>query len=147
MTVPSPAGRNSQVSSPQRAERRALAAARISRVADDQEHPEDGQDVDDAFDRHVGEVLEQEAGLLREQTDLLIATGSISVQRPTGVLTAHLRPPTWWRRGELEVRAATAGSSGSACIPLSRAAYRDHTGLRGEIRLQLAVQLAWLAEE
>jgi hypothetical protein len=122
-------------------------AARISRVADDQEHPEDRQDVDDAFDRRVGEVLEEETGLLREQADLLIATGSISVELPTGVLTAHLRPPTRWRRGELEVRAGTAGSSGSTRIPLSRAAYRDRTGLRGEIRLQIAVQLAWLKEE
>jgi hypothetical protein len=71
---------------------RALTAARMSRVADDREHPEDRQDAD-AFDRRVGEVLEEEAALLREQADLLIATGSISIERPTGVLTAHLRPP------------------------------------------------------
>jgi hypothetical protein len=116
-------------------------------VADDREHPEDGQDADDAFDRRVGQVLDEQAGLLRLHSDLLIATGSIVVQRRAGVLTARLRPPTWWRRGELEVRAATAGSSASARIPLSRAAYRDHTGLRGEIRLQIAVQLAWLEEQ
>jgi hypothetical protein len=126
--------------------RRALAAARISRVADDREHPEDWPDPD-AFDRRVGEVLDEEAGLLGEQSDLLIAAGSISVERPTGVLTAHLNPPTCWRQGELEIRTVTAGRSGSARIPLSRAAYRDHTGLRGEIRLQIAVQLAWLEQE
>jgi hypothetical protein len=117
----------------------------MSRVADDSELPEDG--YDDDFDRRVGQVLDEQAGLLREQTDLLIATGSISVQRPTGVLTAHLRPPAWWRPGELEVRTVTADRSGSGRIPLSRAAYRDHTRLRGEIRLQLAVHLAWLEEE
>jgi hypothetical protein len=117
-------------------------------VTDDREHPEDGQDADDAFDRRVGQVLDEQAALLREQADLLIATGSISVERPTGVLTAHLRPPTWWRWGELVVGAvSTAGSSASSRIPLSRAAYRDHTGLRGEIRLQIAVHLAGLEEE
>jgi hypothetical protein len=116
-------------------------------VADDWEHPEGGQDVDDAFDRRVGEILDEEAGLLREQSDLLIATGSISVERPTGVLTAHLKPPAWWRQGELELRTVTAGSSGSGRIPLSRAAYRDHTGLRGEIRLQIAVYLTSLEQE
>jgi hypothetical protein len=115
-------------------------------VADDREHPEDGQDAD-AFDRRVGQVLDEEAGLLAEQSDLLIAAGSISVERPTGVLTAHLKPATWWRQGELEIRTVTAGRSGSGRIPLSRAAYRDRTGLRGEIRLQLAVQLAWLEQE
>jgi hypothetical protein len=116
-------------------------------VADDRERPEDGQDVDDAFDRRVGEVLDVEAGLLREQSDLLIATGSISVPRPTGVLTGQLRRPTWWRRGELEVCAVTAGSSGSARIPLSHAACRDHARLHREITLQIAVQLAWLEEQ
>lgn len=90
--------------------------------------------------------MDDEAGLLREHGDLLIETGSISVERPAGVLTAHLRPPTWLRRGELEVRAITADSSASATLPLSRAAYRDQAGLRGEIRLQIAVQLAWLEE-
>jgi hypothetical protein len=115
-------------------------------VAADREHPEDGQDAD-AFDRRVGQVLDEEAGLLGEQSDLLIAAGSISVDRPTGVLTAHLKPPTWWRQGELEIRTVTAGRSGSGRIPLSRAAYRDRTGLRGEIRLQIAVQLAWLEQE
>jgi hypothetical protein len=115
-------------------------------VADNREHPEDGQDAD-AFDRRVGQVLDEEAGLLAEQSDLLIAAGSISAERPTGVLTAHLKPPTWWRQGELEIAAVTAGRSGSGSIPLSRAAYRDRTGLRGEIRLQLAVQLAWLEQE
>jgi hypothetical protein len=115
-------------------------------VADDRERPEDRHDADDAFDRRVGDVLDQEAGLLREQSELLIETASISVQRPAGVLTGHLRPPTWWRRGELEIRTVAAGKSGSARIPLSRAAYRDHARLRSEIRLQIAVQLAWLEE-
>lgn len=112
-------------------------------MADDQDHPEDEQDADDVFDRRVGEILEQEERLLDEQSDFLIATGSIAVQRPTGALTARLERPTWWRRGELEIRA----DSGSARIPLSRAAYRDHVGLRGEISLQLAVQFASLEEE
>jgi hypothetical protein len=124
-----------------------LTDATIFVMADDQERPEDQQDVDDPFDRHVGKVLDEEAELLREQSDLLIATGSISLQRPTGVLTGHLRPPSWRRRGELEVRTVAAGSSGSARIPLSHAEYRDHARLHSEIRLQLAVQLAWLEEQ
>jgi hypothetical protein len=116
------------------------------RVADDREHPEDWQDAD-AFDRRVGQVLDEEAGLLAEQIDLLIAAGSISLERPAGVLTARLKPPTWLRQGELEMRAVASGRSGSGRIPLSRAAYRDRAGLRGEIRLQIAVQLAWLEQE
>ena len=106
-------------------------------VIGDQEHPDDGPAASDAFDRRVAEVLEHQARLLREQSDLLIATGSISVRRPAGELTAHLKAPRWWRRGELEVRAVTAGSSGSARarVPLSRAAFGDLTGLSGEIRL------------
>jgi hypothetical protein len=134
-------------SSPCIAGQRVLTAARISRVADDREHPKDGQDTDDAFDRHVGQVLEQEAEVLREQADLLITSGSISLERPTGVLTAHLRPPTWWRRGELENRTVAAGRTASGRTPLSRAAYRDHAGLRAEIMLQIAVQLTWLEQE
>jgi hypothetical protein len=39
------------------------------------------------------------------------------------------------------------GQVGVGSIPLSRATYRDRTGLRGEIKLQLAVQLAWLDQE
>jgi hypothetical protein len=117
-------------------------------VVDDRDYPKDEPDADDAFDRLVGQVLDEQATLLREQTELLIATGSISVERPTGLLTAHIRPPTWWRRGELVVgTVSTAGSTARGRIPLSRAAYRDRTGLRGEIRLQIAVHLAGLEEE
>ena len=60
-------------------------------MADEREHPADGDDVDDVFDRRVGAVLDQEAELLREQTDVLIRTGSISVKLPAGMLTAELR--------------------------------------------------------
>jgi hypothetical protein len=117
-------------------------------MAGDREDPEYGPDVDDAFDRRVGQVLDEQGALLEEQADLLIATGSISVQRPTGVLTGHLRPPAWWRPGELVVRTvSTAGASACGRIPLGHAAYRDHAGLRSEIRLQLAVHLAGLEEE
>lgn len=118
-----------------------------SHMADDREHPEDEQDADEAFDRRVGQVLDEQAALLRQQTDLLIATGSISVERPAGVLTAYLHSPTWWRRGELVIRVvSTAGAPAFGRIPLSRAAYRDNDGLRGEIKLQIAVHLAGLED-
>lgn len=115
-------------------------------MAKDRGHPADGEDVDDAFDRRVGEILEHDAALLREQTELLITTGSLSVKRPAGVLTGHLRPPTWWRRGELLLHTATADGSGSGRIPLSRAEYHDQSALRSEIKLQIAVQPAALEQ-
>lgn len=118
----------------------------IDRVAADSEHEDGEPETDDAFDRRVGAVLESEAELLRERSEQLIATGWISIDRPRGVVTARLRPPRWWRRGQLAVSAETEGSADVALIPVNRAAYRDRDGLRAEITLQLAVQLAGLDE-
>jgi hypothetical protein len=110
--------------------------------------PAGGQDTGDDFDRRVQRVLDEQDALLSEQADLLIATGSTSVERPAGTLTASLRAPAWGRPGELMIRTVSAaGNPGSGRIPVSRAEYRDHARLRGEIELQIAVHLAALEEE
>jgi len=103
------------------------------------------RDVEDAFDRRVGGILDSEAGLLRQQARLLLATGSTSIERPGGVLSASLRRPGRLRGGALDMAAVTADGSGSATghMPLARG-YRDEAGLLSEITLQLAVHLAWL---
>jgi len=66
----------------------------ISVVRDD---PGDPADEPGAFDRKVAEVLDAEAEMLGEKSERLLATGSVSIERPAGVLTASLRPPRWWR--------------------------------------------------
>jgi hypothetical protein len=116
-------------------------------MADDTERPKDESDYDDAFDYVVGQVLVEEADLLSDLVDHLIETGSISVERPNGALTAYLRAPGGLRPGELVLRATAAHGSGSGRVPVSPATYRDLPRLRSEITLQLAVELAWLAEQ
>lgn len=120
-------------------------------VADDREHPEEGQGTDDAFedhafDRRMGQAVVQAAALLGEQADLLIASSSISLESaPAGVLAAHMRPHLV-AAGELENRAVARDRTVSCRTPLSRATYRDHAGLRAEIMLQIAIQLTWLEQ-
>jgi hypothetical protein len=105
----------------------------------------DERDVGDAFDRRVGGLLDSEAGLLRQQAELLLTTGSTSIERPGGLLSARLRRPGRLRGGALDISARTADGSGSATghVPLARG-YRDEAGLLSEITLQLAVHLTWL---
>jgi hypothetical protein len=105
----------------------------------------DRGDEPDAFDRKVGVVLDAEAGMLREKSELLLATGSVSIDRPAGVLEASLRPPRWWRPGVFrnwEVREDGATSSG--VVPLGRT--MDTASVLSQITLQLAVGVAWLDE-
>ena len=114
----------------------------ISVVRDD---AGDQGDEPDAFDRKVGEVLDAEAGMLREKSELLLATGSVSIARPAGVLKASLRPPRWWRPGvfrDWAVREDDATSSG--VVPLGRT--MDTASVLSQITLQLAVGVAWLDE-
>lgn len=105
----------------------------------------DEGDDPDAFDRKVAKVLDAEAGMLRKKSELLLATGSVSIDRPAGVLKASVRPPRWWRRGifrEWAVREDGATSSG--VVPLGR--ITDTASVLSEITLQLAVNVAWLDE-
>ena len=105
----------------------------------------DWADEPDAFDRKVGEVLDAEAGMLRQKSELLLAMGSVRIDRPAGVLRASLRPPRWWRAGvfrEWAVREDGATSSG--VVPLGRT--MDAASVLSEITLQLAVNVAWLDE-
>jgi hypothetical protein len=117
-------------------------AATIGAVHDD---PGDRADEPEAFDRKVAEVLDAEAEMLSEKSGRLLATGSVSIRRPAGVLNASLRPPRWWRPGifrQWAVREDSATSSG--VVPLGRT--MDATSVLSEITLQLAVSVAWLDE-
>jgi hypothetical protein len=114
----------------------------ISVMRDD---ADDGADEPEAFDRRVGEVLDAEAGLLGEKSERLLATGSVSIERPAGVLNASLRPPHWWRPGVLRQSAVRKdGAASSGVLPLGRT--MDATFLLSQITLQLAVSIAWLDE-
>jgi hypothetical protein len=106
---------------------------------------EDQADDPDAFDRKVAEVLDAEAGMLREKSDLLLATGSARIGRPAGTLKASLRSPRWWRPGVFRQWAVREdGATSSGVVPLGRT--MDATSVLSEITLQLAVSVAWLDE-
>ena len=114
----------------------------ISAMRDD---ADDRADEPEAFDRKVGAVLDAEAGLLGEKSEQLLATGSVSIERPAGVLNASLRPPHWWRPGVLRQSAVRKdGATSSGVLPLGRT--MDATFLLSQITLQLAVSIAWLDE-
>lgn len=112
-------------------------------VRDDTGDPDDDPG---AFDRKVAEVLDAEAGMLGEKSERLLATGSVSIERPAGVLHASLRPPRWWRPGVFRQQAVREdGATSSGVVPLGRT--MDATFLLSEITLQLAVTVAWLDED
>ena len=105
----------------------------------------DRGDAPDTFDRKVGEVLDADAGMLREKSELLLTTGSVSIDRPAGVLKASLRPPRWWRPGVFRDRAVREdGATSSGVVPLGRT--MDTASVLSQITLQLAVGVAWLDE-
>jgi hypothetical protein len=105
----------------------------------------DRGDGPDTFDRKVGEVLDADAGMLREKSELLLATGSVSIDRPAGVLKASLRPPRWWRPGVFRDWAVREdGATSSGVVPLGRT--MDTASVLSQITLQLAVGVAWLDE-
>jgi hypothetical protein len=106
---------------------------------------EDQADDPDAFDRKVAEVLDAEAGMLREKSDLLLATGSARIGRPAGTLNASLRFPRWWRPGVFRQWAVREdGATSSGVVPLGRTT--DASSVLSEITPQLAVSVAWLDE-
>jgi len=105
----------------------------------------DPADEPGAFDRKVAEVLEVEAGMLHEKSERLLATGSVSVERPAGMLNASLRPPRWWRPGVLRERAVREDDHTlTSVVPLGRR--MDAASVLSQITLQLAVSVAWLDE-
>jgi len=119
----------------------------ISVVHDDAADPADDREAFDpeAFDRKVAEVLDAEAGMLGDKSERLLATGSVSIDRPAGMLNASLRPPRWWRPGVFRQWAVREdGATSSGVVPLGRA--MDATSVLSEITLQLAVSVAWLDE-
>jgi hypothetical protein len=110
-------------------------------------HDDAGDRADDpgAFDRKVAEVLGADAGMLHEKSELLLATGSVSIERPAGVLNASLRLPRRWRPGVFREWAVREdGDTSSGVVPLGRT--MDATAVLSEITLQLAVSVAWLDE-
>jgi hypothetical protein len=105
----------------------------------------DRADEPGAFDRKVAGVLDAEAEMLGEKSERLLATGSVSIERPAGVLNASLRPPRWWRPGVFRQWAVREdGATSNGVVPLGRT--MDATFVLSEITLQLAVSVAWLDE-
>ena len=86
---------------------------------DDCESPSDERDAEDPFDRRWSHMLDAEADLLRMYAEQLLMTGSISIERAGGVLTAQFTGPawryhgflTWHRRPGLDIDAAAANGS------------------------------------
>jgi hypothetical protein len=123
----------------------------------EQHHDRDEAEAGDALDRRRSELLEQEAEQLRDYAERLIASGSLSIQRPRGTVSAHFRGPVWryhgggvWhRRPELAIEGIPADNSGrhaSANGPMV-SKYRDRANLVWEISSQLSIYLAWLEDD
>jgi hypothetical protein len=123
-------------------------------VEEEHKHEGDEPDSADAFDRRRSDLLNAEANLLREHAERLIATGSLSIERPAGTVTARLRGPVWryhgggaWhRRPGLDIEAIPADDSGRRAWshgPMV-AKYRDRANLINEITFTLSLYLAWL---
>jgi hypothetical protein len=114
-------------------------------------------DDQDPFDRRVSEVLAAEEGSLGEWAERLIETGSLSIERPSGTVSARLRGPalrcrgvlTWQWRPELDIASASADGSSrrSSARGPTAARYRDRAGLTDEIVLTLATHIAGLDED
>jgi hypothetical protein len=134
-----------------------VGAVMIFCVEEDHEREGDEPDSGDAFDRRWSDLLDAEADLPREHAEQLIANGSISVERPAGLVRARFRGPVWryhgggsWhRRPGLDIEATRADDSGrraSSHGPMA-AKYRDRANLINEIMLTLSLYLAWLEDD
>jgi hypothetical protein len=126
-------------------------------VEEDRENEVYELEFRDAFDRRRAHLLDVEAELLRDEAERLIATGSISIQRPDGMVTARFRRPVWryhgggaWhRRPSLDIEGIPADDSGRRASrhgPMV-AKYRDRANLLSEIIMQLSLYLAWLEDD
>jgi len=122
-------------------------------VNDDHEFSVEEPDAgDDPFDRRWSRILDAEADLLRRYVEQLLMTGSISIKRAGGVLTAKLTGPVWrshgflsWhRRPGLDIDAVAANGSHSSAHGPMVTRNRDRAGLTHEITFKLAIHLAYL---
>ena len=92
---------------------------------------------------------------LRSYAEQLLTTGSISIGRAGGVLTAQFTGPVWryhgflsWhRRPVLDIDATAAHGSYSGAHGATVNKYRDRGGLIREVMLQRVVSLAFLEED
>lgn len=98
---------------------------------------------DEEFDHQLTQVLQTQGRELEEHARALLASGSALITRPGLVLRARLRPPRWWRRGELEIATedTTSHQVTSGAVPLDRGG-RDQQALIREITIRLAFELA-----
>ena len=103
----------------------------------------DDADSDEEFDHQLTHVLESRGQELEEQSRALLATGSALITAPGLVLRARLRPPRWWRRGELQTALEDTASHEVVYggIPLDRG-IRGQTALVEEITIRLAFDIA-----
>ena len=103
----------------------------------------DDADSDEEFDHQLTRVLEARGQELEEQSRALLATGSVLITGPGLILRARLRPPRWWRRGELTTELEDAASHEVVYGrgPLDRGV-RDQAALVHEITIRLAFDLA-----
>lgn len=122
-------------------------------------HEQQGGELDseNAFERRVSDIFDAEADLLREQAMLLLAAGSISIERPAGTVTLQFRRPVWrhrgtqlWRRRpEIHLDAMPADDSGrhAGMHGPTVSKYGNRAALIREIMLALAVHFAWLEDD
>jgi hypothetical protein len=105
--------------------------------------------TEDAFDRRLSDIFDAEEDLLREQAVLLLATGSISIERSAGTVAVQFRRPVWRRRPEIHLDAVPADDSGrhAGMHGPMVSKYGDRAALIREIMLALAVHLAWLEDD
>ena len=102
-----------------------------------------GAGPDEEFDHQLTHVLATRGEELEEHSRALLATGSVLVTGPGLVLRARLRPPRWWRRGELQTTLEDTASRQVTCggVWLDRN-IREEPALIREITIRLAFDLA-----
>jgi hypothetical protein len=105
--------------------------------------PPGAAEPDEEFDHQLTQVLQTQGRELEEHGRALLASGSVLITRPGLVLRARLRPPRWWRRGELEIATEDTASHQvtNGAVPLDRGV-RDQQALIREITIRLAFELA-----
>jgi hypothetical protein len=96
--------------------------------------------------QQVTPVLEGEANLVRESSELLLAQGEVSIARSAAVVRATLRTPSRWRPGAIHTSAERADGSVSARSLTPLPAQLEPGYILSEITLQLAIALASLKE-
>ena len=96
--------------------------------------------------RQVTPVLDAEANLVRESSELLLAQGAVSIARSAAAVRATLRTPSRWQPGAIHTSAERADGSVSARSLMPLPAQMEPASILSEITLQLAIALASLEE-